>query len=61
MYFSASKADWMQATMGMMLLSILTMCIGNALAVIFGFVKKDKRILAIWAAIMVAFGGKAVA
>lgn len=42
----------------MMLVSIIAMCSGVALAIIFGFVMKDKQVLALGAAFMTAYGSK---
>lgn len=47
---SGNLPDWWRATQAMMILSILAMCTGVVLAILFAFVLKDKQMLALGAA-----------
>lgn len=54
------SADWLNATRAMMILSILSLGGSVLLAILFGFILKDKQIIAIGAAFM-SFAGAVLA
>lgn len=54
--YGSIASDWIKATRAMMILSILALSAGIFLAVLFGFVKKEMKILALGAALSTAAG-----
>lgn len=57
---SSTLNDWWRATQAMVIMSILAMCAGVGFAILFGFLMKDKQILALGAAFM-TFAGAGLA